>query len=518
MLKQSVSPQIQSFVRESSLCEHTERVSLVRHERKSKKKDNGFLSLVPGEKHYTLIFEDDSLPDNHGACNVVKVSSVNEVMIYYGLLGASCEMYLSPEYFCNHKERVEELEKIKASPASGALDAADAEVVAALLRKLPLDIAGLLESPLAVKDEDVVPGIVDPEVIHKKNPANALLSEPFYAGRFVYYNMLRHTEEFRFDHESDHVQGMLILEAMRQAAGESHGPALSAIVEGLPAGVTISPEDINNELARRQQGYGRGGRMKIESDRAVVHSGIRFGKTIGSPVSLQIENRDWKNWTVKMAQFEKPDEDTPGITVPRPGHADLAGMIKYGFEDIRPVIERASARETAARVAACSLVKVFLRLAGIQIGSYVSSIGPAGKTSPDPHLQALLATGAETLAKAADSSCVRMLEKENEEHAVAAIDKAREEGDTLGGIIELFITGVPMGLGSYVQHDRRLDAELAAALISIQAVKGVEIGTAFENARKPGSQVHDELFPGKGDGPVRKTNRAGGLEGSMTNG
>lgn len=301
-------------------------------------------------------------------------------------------------------------------------------------------------------------------------------------------------------------------------AGESHGPALSAIVEGLPAGIVISPEDINNELARRQQGYGRGGRMKIESDRAVVRSGVRFGKTIGSPVSLQIENRDWKNWTVKMAQFEKPDEDTPAITVPRPGHADLAGMIKYGFEDIRPVIERASARETAARVAACSLVKVFLRLAGIQIGSYVSSIGPAGKTSPDPHLQELLATGAEALAKAADSSCVRMLEKENEEHAVAAIDKAREEGDTLGGIIELFITGVPMGFGSYVQHDRRLDAELAAALISIQAVKGVEIGTAFANARKPGSQVHDELFPGKGDGPVRKTNRAGGLEGSMTNG
>lgn len=219
MLKQSVSPQIQSFVKEPSLYEHAERLSLVRHERKNKnKKDDGFLSLVPGGKHYTLVFGDDSLPDNHGACNVVKVNSVNEVMIYYGLLGATCEMYLSPEYFCSHKERVEELEKIKASPAGGALDAADAEIVAELLRKLPLDIAGLLESPLAVKDEDVVPGIVDPEVIHKKNPANALLSEPFYAGRFVYYNMLGHTEEFRFDHESDHVQGMLILEAMRQAA------------------------------------------------------------------------------------------------------------------------------------------------------------------------------------------------------------------------------------------------------------------------------------------------------------
>ena len=301
-------------------------------------------------------------------------------------------------------------------------------------------------------------------------------------------------------------------------AGESHGPALSAIVEGLPSGITITPEDINNELARRQQGYGRGGRMKIETDRAVVLSGIRFGKTIGSPVALEIENRDWKNWTVKMAQFEKPDEEIPAISIPRPGHADLTGMIKYGFGDIRPVIERASARETAARVAACSLVKAFLRSAGIQIGSYVSSIGPAGETSPSPRLQNLLAEGAETLAKVADNSCVRMLEKAGEENAVAAIDKAKEEGDTLGGIIELFITGIPMGLGSYVQHDRRLDAELASALISIQAVKGVEIGTAFENAGKPGSQVHDELFPGKENGPVRKTNRAGGLEGSMTNG
>ena len=301
-------------------------------------------------------------------------------------------------------------------------------------------------------------------------------------------------------------------------AGESHGPALSAIVEGLPSGITITPEDINHELARRQQGYGRGGRMKIETDKAVVLSGIRFGKTIGSPIAMQIENRDWKNWTVKMAQFEKPDEEIPAISIPRPGHADLTGMIKYGFEDIRPVIERASARETAARVAACSLAKAFLRSAGIQIGSYVSSIGPAGETAPSSRLQSLLAEGAEVLSQKADSSCVRMLEKTDEEKAVAAIDKAKEEGDTLGGIIELFITGVPMGLGSYVQHDRRLDAELASALISIQAVKGVEIGTAFENATKPGSQVHDELFPGTENGPFRKTNRAGGLEGSMTNG
>lgn len=301
-------------------------------------------------------------------------------------------------------------------------------------------------------------------------------------------------------------------------AGESHGPALSAIVEGLPAGLDIAPEDINDELARRQQGYGRGGRMKIETDRAEVLSGIRFGKTIGSPVTLQIENRDWKNWTVKMARFDSPEEEVPAITVPRPGHADLSGMIKYGFEDIRPVIERASARETAARVAACSLAKAFLRSAGIEIGSYVSAIGPAGENTPSPRLAGLLDTGAAALSRAADESCVRMLEKDDETAAVAAIDKAKEDGDTLGGIVEIFITGVPMGLGSYVQHDRRLDAELAAALVSIQAVKGVEIGPAFENARKPGSQVHDELFPGEGGAPVRRTNRSGGIEGSMSNG
>jgi len=301
-------------------------------------------------------------------------------------------------------------------------------------------------------------------------------------------------------------------------AGESHGPALSAIVEGLPAGLDVRPEEINSELARRQQGYGRGGRMKIETDKARVLSGIRFGSTIGSPVTLQIENRDWENWTVKMAQFEEPAEEIPTITIPRPGHADLVGMIKYGFEDIRPVIERASARETAARVAACTLSRLFLRKLGIQIGSYVSAIGSSGSESVSPKASELLAEGADALSRAADASCVRMLDKDDEDAAVAAIDKAKEDGDTLGGIIDLFITGVPMGLGSYVQHDRRLDADLAGALISIQAVKGVEIGSAFRNARRPGSEVHDELFIGKESSPERRTNRAGGLEGSMSNG
>jgi len=301
-------------------------------------------------------------------------------------------------------------------------------------------------------------------------------------------------------------------------AGESHGPALSAIVDGIPAGVAITPEDINSQLARRQLGHGRGGRMKIETDKAEVLSGIRFGKTIGSPVSLLIKNRDWENWTATMAQFDTPEKEIAKITIPRPGHADLAGRIKYGFDDIRPVIERSSARETAARVAAGALSRVFLKALGIEIGSYISAIGPAAEPLPDVQLAGLLSEGAEAVARQADLSPVRMLGKTTEALALAAIDQAGERGDTLGGIIEIFITGVPLGFGSYVQHDRRLDAALAAAIISIQAIKGVEIGTAFENAGKPGSQVHDEFHLDAETGVARKTNRAGGLEGSMSSG
>ena len=301
-------------------------------------------------------------------------------------------------------------------------------------------------------------------------------------------------------------------------AGESHGPALSAIVEGMPAGVAISLKEINTQLTRRQQGYGRGGRMNIETDRAEVLSGIRFGKTIGSPITLLIKNRDWENWTTTMAQFEKPDEEIAKITIPRPGHADLTGRIKYGFDDIRPVIERSSARETAARVAAGALSKLFLKALGIEIGSYISAIGPATEYSPDLQLAELLSQGAEAVAKKADLSPVRMLGKTAESEALTAIDAAKESGDTLGGIIEIFITGVPLGFGSYVQHDRRLDAALAAAIISIQAIKGVEIGSAFDNARKPGSEVHDEFHLTPENGAVRTTNRAGGLEGSMSSG
>jgi chorismate synthase len=301
-------------------------------------------------------------------------------------------------------------------------------------------------------------------------------------------------------------------------AGESHGPALSAIVEGLPAGIGLKEEDINRELARRQQGHGRGGRMKIETDKAEVLSGVRFGRTIGSPVSLIIRNRDWENWTTQMSQFENHAAEVPKITIPRPGHADLTGLVKYDFDDIRPVIDRSSARETAARVAAGSLARVFLRALGIEIGSYISAIGPAAESVPSPVALELLRRGAVALASEADRSPVRMLDRRAEAEAIAAIDKAKEDGDTLGGIIEVFVTGVPMGLGSYVQHDRRLDAALASALMSIQAIKGVEIGTAFDNARRPGSQVHDELFAGGEAGLSRETNRSGGIEGSMSNG
>ena len=301
-------------------------------------------------------------------------------------------------------------------------------------------------------------------------------------------------------------------------AGESHGPALSAIVEGMPAGVTVTLEGINAQLARRQQGHGRGGRMKIETDQAEVLSGIRFGKTIGSPIALVIKNRDWANWTTTMAQFDKPDAVIDKISIPRPGHADLAGRIKYGFNDIRPVIERSSARETAARVAAGALSKMFLKALGIEIGSYISAIGAAAEPSPDQQLADLLNEGAEAVSRQADLSPVRMLAKSTGAAALGAIDSAKEQGDTLGGIIEIFITGVPLGIGSYVQHDRRLDAALAAAIISIQAIKGVEIGSAFANAGKPGSEVHDEFYLTPEHGAARKTNRAGGLEGSMSSG
>ena len=292
-------------------------------------------------------------------------------------------------------------------------------------------------------------------------------------------------------------------------AGESHGPCLTAIVEGLPAGLVVDVEAINRDLARRQDGYGRGGRMNIERDRVEILGGVIAGQTTGAPVALRIENRDWANWRDRWAAG-----DLPTLTVPRPGHADYAGMVKYGLDDARPVLERASARETAARVAVGALAKQLLTAFDIVIGSYVVELGDIVATMPDLPPARLWA-----LAEASDVHCP-------DEDAAArmrvAIDAARQAGDSLGGIFIVVAIGVPVGLGSYVHWEQRLDARLAAAVTSIPAIKGVEIGPAFENARRPGTQVHDEFqIPNpKSQIPnvVRTSNRAGGIEGGMSNG
>ncbi|MBQ9478553.1 MAG: chorismate synthase [Selenomonadaceae bacterium] len=264
-------------------------------------------------------------------------------------------------------------------------------------------------------------------------------------------------------------------------AGESHGPQLTAIIDGLPAGIKLDVEAINGDLARRQQGYGRGGRMKIERDRAEIMSGVRFGETLGSPITLVVKNRDWENWRDRMSAFGEPTGAK--VTAVRPGHADLNGVLKYDRRDARDILERSSARETTMRVAVGGVCKEFLRAVGIEIGSRVTMIG--GETT---------------------------VEKMHE-----AIDAAKSKGDTLGGTFEVTVKGAPIGLGSHVQWDRRLDGRLAEAVMSIQAIKGVEIGAGFRCAELPGSQVHDEIFF-EGDRIIRRTNRAGGLEGGMTNG
>lgn len=288
-------------------------------------------------------------------------------------------------------------------------------------------------------------------------------------------------------------------------AGESHGPCLTAIVEGLPAGLAVDVEVINRELKRRQGGYGRSERMVIEQDRAEILSGVIAGKTTGAPVALRIENRDWANWRDRWAAG-----DLPRLGVPRPGHADYAGMIKYGLDDARLVLERASARETAARVAVGGLAKLLVAAFDIAIGSYVTEIAGTVATVSDLPPAKLWAR--------AESSDVRCPDEDASEQMRSAIDVARQAGDSLGGVFTVIATGVPVGLGSYVHWDRRLDARLAAAVMSIPAIKGVEIGPAFENARRPGTQVHDELYPEDHGGVRRVTNRAGGIEGGMTNG
>ncbi|TYZ27632.1 chorismate synthase [Selenomonas caprae] len=290
-------------------------------------------------------------------------------------------------------------------------------------------------------------------------------------------------------------------------AGESHGPCLTAILEGLPAGLKIDLEAINRDLARRQQGYGRGGRMKIEKDKVEIVSGVRFGETLGGPVTLQVVNKDFANWTDRMAVFGEPAG--PKVTAARPGHADLTGVKKYDRKDVRDILERSSARETTMRVAVGAVCKEFLRALGISIVSQVTNIGGVAVDLSKIDRSRL---GTE------NGSELNCYDAEAEQQMKAKIDAAKQAGDTLGGIFEVTVRGLPAGLGSHIQWDRRLDAKLAAAMMSIQAIKGVEIGAGFDCAILPGSQIHDEVFLDETGEVYRKTNRAGGLEGGMTNG
>ena len=304
-------------------------------------------------------------------------------------------------------------------------------------------------------------------------------------------------------------------------AGESHGQALVALVEGMPSGVPVLKEEIAHQLARRRLGYGRGARMKFEADELTLLTGVVHGSSIGSPVAIQIGNTEWPKWTTIMSA-EPVDASDPevakelssgrgaSLTRPRPGHADFAGMIKYGFDSARPVLERSSARETAARVAAGAVARSYLReVLGVEVFSHVVSIGEsvpyAGESPSFGDIEAI------------DASPVRAFNKDAEADMVACIEAAKKSGDTLGGIVEVIVDGLPIGLGSHISGERRLDAQLAGALMGIQSVKGVEIGDGFEEARRRGSQAHDEIERTE-DGVRRLTNRAGGIEGGMTNG
>ena len=299
-------------------------------------------------------------------------------------------------------------------------------------------------------------------------------------------------------------------------AGESHGPALVSILEGMVAGLPLVVADVDTDLARRQQGYGRGRRMKIESDHAEFLSGVRAGETLGSPIAMLIQNRDWKNWEEIMdpAPREGDPERKRAVTRPRPGHVDLSGMLKYDRDDARDVLERASARETTARVAAGAVCRRFLREFDITVGSHLVHLGGVDAKRPDRMPSDLNA--------AADESQLRTLDKGAEQQMIERIDAAKAAGDTLGGIAEVICDGVPVGLGSHVSWDRKLDGRLAAALMSIPAVKAVEVGLGVDCARKKGSEVHDEIDSDERNvkaGRVRRrSNRAGGMEGGISNG
>jgi chorismate synthase len=300
-------------------------------------------------------------------------------------------------------------------------------------------------------------------------------------------------------------------------AGESHGRALVAICEGVPAGVRVSTRDIAAALARRRAGYGRGARMTFEQDEVELTGGVRHGRTLGGPVAIRIANTEWPKWQTVMSPDPVAPEQLEGLarnaplTRPRPGHADLTGMQKYGHEDARPVLERASARETAARVAVGELARGMLgQVLGIEIFSHVVAIGQV--TAPDN-----VQPGPEDAARI-DADPVRCADPETSGAMVAEIDKAKKEGDTLGGVVEVLAFGVPPGLGSFTHWDRRLDARMAGALMSIQAIKGVEVGDGFTTATRRGSQAHDEIERTAGKGIARRTNRAGGIEGGMSTG
>lgn len=302
-----------------------------------------------------------------------------------------------------------------------------------------------------------------------------------------------------------------------RTAGESHGPVLTALIEGLPAGLSVEPESIDRDLGRRQKGYGRGGRMQIETDRVEVLAGVRWGRTTGAPVVLSVRNRDWENWTRGLSPAAEDRGSIDAVRRVRPGHADLAGALKFDLEDAREVLERASARETAARVAAGALAKRLLAEFGMGVGSFVDGVG-AVELAFDEEAWDLPA-----LHCAAESAELRMPDPEADTRGRAAVDEARRQGDSLGGTFVCFATGVPVGLGSHTAWDERLDGRIGRAFLSIPAIKGIEVGLGFRGARRLGSCVHDEIEPGgPGDGRRggvrRPTNRAGGLEGGITNG
>ncbi|WP_282935629.1 chorismate synthase [Paenibacillus sp. RC67] len=295
-------------------------------------------------------------------------------------------------------------------------------------------------------------------------------------------------------------------------AGETHGPQLTAIIEGFPSNVTIDFEEVNFQLARRQKGYGRGRRMQIEKDTANIVGGVRHGKTTGAPIALVVENNDWKHWTsvMNIEPIEGNDETKRRVNRPRPGHADLNGGLKYNQKDLRNILERSSARETTMRVATGAVARQLLSAFGIKVASQVIRIGEVEVKRQELPIDELI--------RITEESPLRVVDKEAEAQMIAAIDAAKEEGDTLGGIVECVIEGVPVGLGSHVQWDRKLDGRIAQAVLSIQAFKGCEIGIGFEAAKLRGSKVHDEIMYNEEQGFYRASNRAGGFEGGMTTG